>query len=123
MYSLLADTTTTSSTGSIDAYGQILLQAGAVAGILYWLTKSLIPKLQEELSNSRKEFSLLLENQRTDFLDIISKERDVTEKHRDAISSLIGSVETLSRNLTEHKNWNFEAIRALKDSIDKGIIK
>ena len=74
-----------------DGMLQLLGQASIVGGILYWLTRSLIPRLQDDAREARAEF-----------LAALSKEREANERQITAIADLAGALRTLQAFLTSN---------------------
>ena len=83
-----------------DGMLQLLGQAGIVGGILYWLTRSLIPKLQDEATAARGQFLIEAKETRAEFLAALAKERETNERHCMAIDELAGALRTLQAFLT-----------------------
>lgn len=66
---MLAETT------GLENIGILLGQAGVVGVILVWLTRVLVPRLQDDLARARAEFQTELAVARREFLEASKAER------------------------------------------------
>lgn len=93
--------------GMIELFKAVGLAGGLLVIILVWLTRSLIPRLQDEATAARKEF-----------LDALER---VEKRHEGSIDKLVNAIERDRKaNEIAHREFDsrLDAIERDVDSID-----
>jgi hypothetical protein len=92
------------ATGLIELVKAVGLAGALLVLILVWLTRSFIPKLQDDNAKARSEFLKTNEASRKEFLQALDR---VEERHERSIDKVIGAFEReRSENQTQHRDFD-----------------